>query len=273
LRKAIDSNQFVLYYQPQVELRSGKIIGVEALIRWNHPTRGLLAPSEFLPVAEQTGIIVVLGRWVLDEACRQMKSWQDSGVAPPIVAINLSLQELKSSHELVATVSGILAKWGLVPAQLEFGVTEATLARVTWLHNDVLADLHRLGVGVAIDDFGTEYSSFEYLRAYRVNHIKIAQSFIRSGVHDPERGATIRAIVSLAREFGIEVIAEGVETREQRDLLVAAGSTDAQGFYFSQPVDADSAYELLRDIKIRPPAKGVDTPPIADSALADAAAD
>jgi diguanylate cyclase (GGDEF)-like protein/PAS domain S-box-containing protein len=273
LRKAIDRSQFVLYYQPQVELRSGKIIGVEALIRWNHPTRGLLAPSEFLPVAERTGIIVMLGRWVLDEACRQMKSWQDAGVAPPIVAINLSLQELKSSHELVATVSGILAKWGLVPAQLEFGVTEGTLARVTWLHNDVLADLHRLGVGVAIDDFGTEYSSFEYLRAYRVNHIKIAQSFIRSGVHDPERGATIRAIVSLAREFGIEVIAEGVETREQRDLLVAAGSTDAQGFYFSKPVDADSAYELLRDIKIRPPAKSVDTPPTADSALADAAAD
>ena len=129
-------------------------------------------------------------------------------------------------------------------AQLEFGVTEATLAQVTWLQNDVLADLHRLGVGVAIDDFGTEYSSFEYLRAYRVNHIKIAQSFIRSGVQEPERGATIRAIVSLAREFGIEVIAEGVETREQRDLLVAAGSTDAQGFYFSQPVDADSAYEI-----------------------------
>ncbi len=140
-------------------------------------------------------------------------------------------------------------------AQLEVDVTEATLAQITWSQSDVLTQLHRLGVGIAIDDFGTKYSSFEYLRAYNVNHLKIAQSFVASAVSDPDRAATIRATINLAREFGIDVIAEGVETREQRDMLLATGSSKAQGFYFSEPVEVGRATELLRQIKIDPEAR------------------
>lgn len=255
LRAAIDQKQFVLHYQPQIELHSGKIVGMEALVRWRHPTRGMLFPGQFLPVAEQTGMIVPLGRWVLDEACQQMKRWHELGVAPPVIAVNVSLQELKSGKDLVAAVAATLQKYGLVSEQLELDVTEATLAQITWSRSDVLNHLHRMGVGIAIDDFGTKYSSFEYLRAYNVNHLKIAQSFVASAVRDRDRAATIRATISLAREFGIEVIAEGVETREQRDMLLTTGSSEAQGFYFSEPVEASRATELLRQIKIDPEAR------------------
>ncbi len=255
LRTAIDQKQFVLHYQPQIELHSGKIVGMEALVRWQHPMRGMLYPAQFLPVAEQTGMIIPLGRWVLDEACQQMKRWHELGVAPPLIVVNFSLQELKNGKDLVAKVAATLEKNGLTPAQLEVDVTEATLAQITWSQSDVLTQLHRLGVGIAIDDFGTKYSSFEYLRAYNVNHLKIAQSFVASAVRDRDRAATIRATINLAREFGIEVIAEGVETREQRDMLLTTGSSEAQGFYFSEPVEVGRATELLRQIKIDPEAR------------------
>jgi diguanylate cyclase (GGDEF)-like protein/PAS domain S-box-containing protein len=252
LREAVEHDQFLLLYQPQVELRSGRIVGMEALLRWRHPTRGVLYPGQFLPVADQSGLIVPIGRWVLDSACRQMKSWQETGLAPRIIAVNVSLEELKGGRDFVAGVRATLDKHGVAPERLEVDVTEATLAHLTWTQSDVLSDLRALGVNVAIDDFGTKYSSFEYLRTYSVNHLKIAQEFVERAVRDRDHAATIRSIIGLAREFGIEIIAEGVETREQRDMLLATGSAEAQGFYFSKPVEVERATSLLRQNSIEP---------------------
>src|ERR1700676_498104 len=173
IKSAIDKHEFELQYQPQVELSSQNIVGMEALVRWNHPTRGLLAPAVFIPIAEKTGSIIALGHWVLDQACRQMSIWRKSGLALPVIAINLSLFQLKSGRELVRDVTETIAKWGLTPSDLEFDVTEATLAQLTWTQNQVLPQLRELGVKVAIDDFGSEYSSFDYVKAYRMNHLKI----------------------------------------------------------------------------------------------------
>jgi diguanylate cyclase (GGDEF)-like protein/PAS domain S-box-containing protein len=247
LRKAIDRGELELYYQPQVELSTGKILGMEALVRWNHPVHGRLTADAFIPIAEKTGTIVALGHWVLEQACRQMRLWRDDGMAPPVIAVNLSLAQIKSGRALVQDVAESLKRWGLLPSDLEFDVTEATLAQTTWTQNDVLPQLRALGVKIAIDDFGTEYSSFDYLRAYRVNHLKIAQSFINNAAEDPGRAKTIRAIINLAREVGIGIIAEGVETEEQRALLILTGSTtQAQGYFFSEAVDNIHASELLR---------------------------
>jgi diguanylate cyclase (GGDEF)-like protein/PAS domain S-box-containing protein len=251
IKRAIDQHEFELQYQPQVELSSQTIVGMEALVRWNHPTRGLLAPGVFIPIAEKSGAIIALGHWVLDHACRQMSIWRSEGLTLPVIAVNLSLFQLKSGQELVRDVTETIAKWGLAPSDLEFDVTEATLAQLTWTHNEVLPQLRELGVKIAIDDFGSEYSSFDYVRAYRVNHLKIAQSFINRSTNDPESAATIRAIVNFAHDIGIVVIAQGVETEQQRDLLTSTDTmTQAQGFHFSKAVAADRAGELLRQGRI-----------------------
>jgi EAL domain-containing protein (putative c-di-GMP-specific phosphodiesterase class I) len=247
----MERGELELQYQPQVELGSGSIVGMEALIRWNHPTRGVLAPGVFLPIAEKTGTIVVLGKWVLEQACRQMRLWRDEGLTVPVIAINLSLMQLKMGDDLVRDVSQTTAKWRLAPADIEFDVTEATLAQLTWAHSEVLPRLRKLGAKIAIDDFGSEYSSFEYIRTHRVNHLKIAQSFIKKSTHDPESAATIQAIVHFARDIGIGIIAQGVETEQQRALLAATDSTArAQGFHFSKAVSASRAGELLREGRV-----------------------
>ena len=247
LRKAIDLDELELYYQPQVELSSGKVVGMEALVRWNHPHRGLLSASAFIGIAEKTGSIVALGRWVLNQACWQMRQWRDQGIMAPVVAINLSLGQLKNGGELIRDVVDSVAKWQLAPSDLEFDVTEATLAQMTWTHNDVLPRLRDLGVRIAIDDFGTEYSSFEYLRTFRVNHLKIAQSMLKRVGDDPASAATVRAIINLARESKIGVIVEGVETQAQHSFLNSTGPTTlAQGYYFSEAVIAARAGNFLR---------------------------
>jgi len=247
IRRAIEHNEFEVQYQPQVELATQTIVGMEALVRWNHPTRGLLAPKLFIPIAEKNGTIVALGHWVLDQACRQMSIWRKEKLQLSIIAVNLSLFQLKCGQELVRDVTETLNKWGLAPSDLEFDVTEATLAQLTWTQNPILPQLRELGVKIAIDDFGSEYSSFDYVRAYRVNHLKIAQSFINRSTTDAESAATIRAIVNFARDIGIVVIAQGVETEQQRDLLTLTDiTTQAQGFHFSKAVGAERASEMLR---------------------------
>ncbi|NVZ75758.1 EAL domain-containing protein [Pseudomonas gingeri] len=253
LKHAIEHDELELHYLPEVDLASGKILGMEALVRWNHPERGLLGADVFIPAAEKTGTIVALGHWVLDRACRQMRQWRDEGMAPPVIAINLSLVQLKSGGELVRDVVETTTRWGISPADLEFDVTEATLAQTKWTQNDVLPQLRELGVKIAIDDFGTDYSSFDYLRTYRVNHLKLAQSFIRHATQDPESANTLRAIINFAREVGIGIIAEGVETLEQRSSLIATGSPmNAQGYYFSKAVDSQHASQLLQAGNINP---------------------
>jgi len=251
MKTAIDRDEFELQYQPQIELSSQNIVGMEALVRWNHPARGLLTPGLFIPIAEKTGAIIVLGHWVLDQACRQMSIWRSEGLKLPTIAVKLSLFQLKLGQELIRDVTETIAKWGLAPSDLEFGVTEATLAQLTWTQNDVLPQLRKLGVKIAIDDFGSEYSSFDYVRSYQVNHLKIAQSFINRSSSDPECAATIRAIVNFARDIGIVVIAQGVETEQQRDLLTSTDTmTQAQGLHFSRAVGADDAGTLLRQGRI-----------------------
>jgi diguanylate cyclase (GGDEF)-like protein/PAS domain S-box-containing protein len=247
LRRAIEQGELELQYQPQVELSSQKIVGMEALVRWNHPTRGLLAPGVFVPIAERTGTIVALGRWVLDRACRQMRLWRDEGICVPLIAVNLSLIQLQRGQELVRDVTEAVAKWNLSPGDLEFDVTEATLAQLKWTQNEVLPQLSDLGVKIAIDNFGSEYSSFDYVRAYRINHLKIAQSFVNTSCTDTASAASISAIIGFARDVGIGVIAMGVETEEQCALLSATDSTaQAQGWHFSKAVGAAEAGELLR---------------------------
>jgi diguanylate cyclase (GGDEF)-like protein len=247
LREAIQRHELYLEYQPQVELLSGRIIGVEALVRWRHPTRGALKPDAFLPIAGSTGVINEIGQWVRDQACRQMEIWRGEGVAPPIIAVNVSLQELKSGEVFVRDLAETLNRHDMKGADLELDVTEATLAKLTLAQNNVLDQLAELGVSLALDDFGTEYSSFDYVRSYRVTHLKVARQFIENAAHDPKQAATVRAIIGAAREMGIKVIAEGVESEEQRSLLLGIGqTTTAQGFYFSEPVSAAAAGRLLR---------------------------
>ena len=184
LRTALTNNELELYYQPQVELFTGRIAGMEALIRWNHPTRGLLKPADFLPIAEKTGVIVALGQWVLDQACEQMSTWRSAGISPQTLAVNVSIGQLRTRDEFFRSVITALAKWGHSPEDLELDVTESMLARVTLAQNDVLNRLQQRGVTIAIDDFGTRYSSLDYLKTYRVGRVKIPRAMIEAATRD-----------------------------------------------------------------------------------------
>lgn len=244
---AADRGELELHYQPEVELSSGNIIGMEALVRWHHPTRGELAPDDFMPVAEHAGHMATLGHWVLEQACRQMRAWRDEGIAPLMVTVNLSWCELLRGEAFVRDVAGTIAKWRLAASDLEFDVTEATLTRLTWAHNNVLSALRKLGVKIAIDGFGDEFATFDYVRNCEVNHLKIARSVVQRLASDPAGAATIQAIVNLAREAGMGVIAQGVETEQQRLFLADTNrATKAQGFHFSRAVSGAQAGALLR---------------------------
>ncbi len=255
LIQALEKNELELYYQPQVELFTGRITGMEALIRWNHPKRGLLMPADFIPIIEKSDAIVALGQWVLDHACEQMSSWRNAGIAPVILAVNLSLGQLRTGDELIQFVTTTLTKWGLTPKDLELDVTETMLAYATWAYIDVLERLQQLGVMIAIDDFGTQYSSLDYLKHYRVSRLKIPRAMITAAAQQDQRNAAmVRAIIGLARELDIEVMAQGVENEAQRDMLTAAPSTTkVQGFYYSAPVFAVHATESDR----APPLSGL----------------
>jgi EAL domain-containing protein (putative c-di-GMP-specific phosphodiesterase class I) len=218
LRAALARDELEIYYEPQLELDSNKLVGMQARVRWNHPARGILPASEFLGVAEKTGAILPLGQWVLDRACGQMRAWRDAGRALDVVTIDLSLAQLKNSRELLRDVADALERWELSPADLSFDVTEATLARLALMRNDVLVELRALGVRIAIDDFGSEYSSFDYLRRYRVNLLKITQTLLDAATVDVQHAATVRAIVSLARELGIGVVTAGFDIGAQQGL-------------------------------------------------------
>ena len=262
LRTALTNEELFLHYQPQIELANGKIIGMEALVRWRHPTRGVLMPRQFIPVAEGTGVIQELGRWVLGKALSQMRLWLDEGVAPPVIAVNVSLLQLKNGAEFIKDVTALLVKAGVKAEELELDVTESMLAQVTLARNPVLDRLTEMGIKIALDDFGGEYSSFDYLRAYRVNHLKVARNFIERAGQDDNKAKTVRAIIGAAREMGIQVIAEGVETSEQRAMLLAfSPKTRGQGFYFSEAVDVDSATDLLRTGSIDPSQSPSAAPP------------
>ncbi len=206
----------------------------------------------FIPIAERSGQISVLGQWVLDAACRQLRLWQDQGLAPEILGVNFSALQFKGSAAVDRDVAASLGKWGIAPEKIELELTESVLMEITQQHSDRFGDLRRLGVRIAIDDFGTGYSSLSYLANYPINRVKIAQELV-FGVDIDHRSATVvRAAIRLAHELDIEIIAEGVETEGQEKFLLSAGCGYAQGYYFSKPVDAARATELLRVGKIEP---------------------
>jgi diguanylate cyclase (GGDEF)-like protein/PAS domain S-box-containing protein len=247
LRNALERDELELYYQSQVDLSSGRIVGMEALIRWNHPTRGLLLPGVFLPIAEKSGMSQSLGRWVLEGACRQLAEWRTARVPVPLIAVNVSLGQIKAGQEFVLDVKHSLARWGLAPTDLELDVTEFALARTTLLQSNVLEELRRMGVCIGIDNFGAEYSSLDYLRTYRIGRLKIASHMVAAASDGGGGEAMIRAIIVLAAELGVEVVAEGVETEAQRAALVRMGSaTKGQGFYFGKPMRAEDTTQNLR---------------------------
>jgi diguanylate cyclase (GGDEF)-like protein len=251
LRDAIASDQLYLVYQPQIDIYTGRIIGVEVLLRWLHPTRGIVSPALFIPVAEKSGLIVALGRWVMKEACRQMKKWQDAGVAPPLIAVNLSALQFKTPRELEKDINAILAETGVPPHKVELELTESVLMDASREHSDVLLRLREAGFRIAIDDFGTGYSSLDYLRRFPVDRIKIAQQFML----DPTEGAgdaIIRAAIALAHELKLDVIVEGVETARQLQRVKACGGSEVQGYYFSKPVRSGAMTVLLKKGVIAP---------------------
>lgn len=237
LRDAIDRDELVLHYQPQQSLTTDEIVGLEALIRWNHPRRGLVQPSDFIPLAEASGIIVPLGEWVLGEACQQIAQWRADGLAPPPVAVNLSASQF-SDEGLVAKVGTALAAAGVEAAALELEITETSVMMDVDLATRSLAELRALGVALAIDDFGTGYSSMAYLRSMPVTTLKIDMSFVRGIVDNPEDASIVRAVVALGRGLGLTVLAEGVETEGQRSMLKELGCDVIQGYLLARPLPA-----------------------------------
>jgi diguanylate cyclase (GGDEF)-like protein/PAS domain S-box-containing protein len=262
LHQAIDLNQFFLMYQPQVDSDTGRIVGLEALVRWQHPRRGVVGPGQFIPEMERSGLIVALGHWVIREACRQAKQWLDAGIALPLIGVNVSGVQFRTSVELEDDIVAILAEFGLPPKRLELEFTESVLMEVSQERNDVLLRLRRMGLQTAIDDFGSGYSSLDYLRRYPADRIKIAQTFIQDIGIKPENDSIVRAAIGLAHELGMKVIVEGVETGEQLRLVRAWGGRIIQGFCFARPLGAIDATALLRSGKIAPVSVGVTEVPI-----------
>lgn len=247
LRAGIDRDELQLYYQPQVTVATGEIVGVEALVRWNHPRLGQLTPAVFLPAAERTGVIVPMGAWVLNKACQQFRQWRDQGIAPPVIAVNLSGSQLKLGRDFYLDVQTTLVKWGLSGHDLEFDVSEAVISVDYGASPNVLQRLRDLGVRIAIDDFGAEYTSLGRVKTYHVTRLKIAPYFIHSMTTNDADAGAVRLMIHLASQLGIEVIAKCVETQEQQTFLLStAEGANAQGFYYSKPLAAGQATDFLR---------------------------
>ena len=244
LRQAIARQEFVLHYQPKINLKTGAVIGVEALIRWLHPRRGLMAPDSFIPIAEECGAIVPIGRWVLREACRQARAWQKAGLAPVLIAINISAVELRAK-DFVDGVRAILAETGLEAHLLELELTETFLMDDSSATAVVLRALKDVGVHLALDDFGTGYSSLSYLKRFPIDTLKIDQSFVRDLATDPDDASIVSAVIAMGKSLQMRVVAEGVETREQLAFLREKSCPVGQGFFFSAPMPPAELVELL----------------------------
>jgi len=244
LRHAIERRELLLHYQPKINLATGAIIGVEALIRWHHPERGLVSPAQFIAIAEECGLIVPIGRWVLHEACRQARAWQVAGLPPTCVAINISSVELRD-RGFVPNLRAVLRETGLEPRYLELELTETVLMEDSRSAAEVLVELKEIGVQLALDDFGTGYSSLSYLKRFPIDTLKIDQSFVRDLKADTDDAGIVTAVIGMGKSLHMRVVAEGVETREQLDFLQEHNCPQGQGFYFSRPVPATEFGRLL----------------------------
>jgi diguanylate cyclase (GGDEF)-like protein len=246
LRHALERDELVAFYQPKINLPTRSIIGFEALLRWRHPKLGLVAPTEFIPIAEETGLIIPIGEWVLNQACRQLMAWHAKyPSAPPLsMNVNLSVKQL-SDPDLVGRVARILAETGIPPKTLKLELTESSLMTDILSARDVLAALQALHVGLKLDDFGTGYSSLSHLRTLHFDSLKIDPSFVRRVATDRETRAIVETIVNLAHTLHMNVVAEGIETEDQLAGLLAVGCDTGQGFLFSRPLPAEAAEKLL----------------------------
>ena len=245
LRTALERDEFVLHYQPQVELESGRIVGMEALIRWRHPELGMVPPGRFVPIAEETGLIVQIGAWVMRTACAQNKAWQDAGLPRLRVAVNLSARQFGAS-DLIDSLEAALQDTGLAPDCLEIELTESLFMSDVTPAVELLHRMKAIGVKLSIDDFGTGYSSLSYLSRFPIDVLKIDRSFVADITHDANDAAIVSSIIGLAHNLQLSVIAEGVETAEQLAYLRSRGCDEMQGYYFSKPLPADEFERMLR---------------------------
>ena len=246
LRLAMDRGEFVLHYQPQVDAMAGKVIAVEALVRWRHPELGLVSPADFIPVAEETGLIVPLGEWVLSEACRQNMAWQRAGIPPMRVAVNVSGLQFER-QALIPAVSKALRESGLEAEWLELEVTESTIMRDVPATLAVMDQLKAMGLTLAVDDFGTGYSSLSYLRRFPLDTLKIDRAFVRDVADSPDGAAIASAIIAMADSLNLSVVAEGVEVEEQAAFLLVKGCTVMQGYLYSRPLSAETLVSWLHE--------------------------
>lgn len=245
LRRVLEFGQLQLHFQPQISLEGGGVVGVEALLRWQHPEMGAVGPSDFIPVAEDSGLILPIGEWVLRTAVRQMKAWMDAGLSPQVMAVNLSAVQFRQVR-LPDLVSQILDEFELPPHCLELELTESVAMDNPLTAIAVINELHARGIRMSIDDFGTGYSSLSYLKRFKVSKLKIDQSFVRDISTDPDDAAIVEAIIGLSRSLGLQTIAEGVETAEQLDFLRSKGCQEVQGYYYARPMAAGPFEAFVR---------------------------
>lgn len=248
LRRALENNEFILYYQPQLNLNTGKIVGVEALIRWRHPEFGMISPAEFIPVAEETGLIIPIGKWILKTACEQNKNWQDAGFPPIYVAVNISVYQFQHK-DFVETINQVLAETKLNPQYLELEMTESIMQNMKQLMV-VLNELKNIGIKLSLDDFGTGYSSLNVLRYLPIDNLKIDKSFIDDIMDDLNTAPIIKTIIDMGKNLKLSVIAEGIEKKEQVDFLKQNKCDIGQGYLFSVPLPAEEINKILFDNSI-----------------------
>jgi EAL domain-containing protein (putative c-di-GMP-specific phosphodiesterase class I) len=236
----------VLHYQPKIDLKSGQLTGMEALVRWQHPERGILSPAVFIPLAEESGLISPLGEWILRTACRQTRAWQLAGLPDLRVAVNLSVRQF-AQEDLVGVIERVLQETGLSAGHLELEITESMLMKDADHSVWNLFQLKQLGVTLSIDDFGTGYSSLSYLRHFPVGYLKIDRSFVRDATNNANDAAIVGAIISMAHQLGLKVVAEGVETEAHRALLHDYGCDQMQGYLISAPLPPQQFEQFVRD--------------------------
>lgn len=244
LHRALEKNQFCLHYQPQLNLKSRKIVGVEALLRWNHPEYGLLSPDQFIPLAESSGLIIPMGQWILQSVCEQIQSWRSRGLSALRVAVNLSGSQFHQV-DFVSVVQDILEDTGTSPALIELEITESVLMHNVEWAKAAINELHRLGLELSIDDFGTGYSSLSYLSRFPIDRIKIDRSFVMGLDQNRENAEIAQAIIQLGHNLNLSVVAEGVETGAELEVLQLLKCDEIQGFYFSRPLEPDALADFI----------------------------
>ena len=238
LRKALDNDELVVFYQPLISLKNNKLIGMEALIRWMHPEKGMISPGDFIPLAEETGLIEPIGEWVLRTACTQNKEWQDAGYPPVKVSVNMSARQF-SKKNIIELISQILQETGLSPEYLGLEITESIIMQDVKSTIAKLKQMQKMGISLSIDDFGTGYSSLSYLKLFPIDNLKIDRSFVFNITTDSIDAAIATSVILLAHSMNLKVVAEGVETEEQLEVLRQQGCDYVQGFLFSRPLAAE----------------------------------